>query len=54
MSEQSLVLGRPYTKEELCEDMVEMRGYIKKMYEYIKKFNRDRGVQNLLNEVAGQ
>lgn len=48
MKEQSQVLGRPYTKEELYEDMVEMRGYVRKTTEYIYKFNRDRKVENLL------
>ena len=48
IKEQSQVLGRPYTKEELYEDMIEMRGYVRKTTEYIYKFNRDRKVENLL------
>ena len=48
IKEQTIVQGREYTKEELYRDMAEMRGYVKKMYNYIYKFNRDRKVENLL------
>lgn len=48
LKEQTIVLGRKYTVEEFHEDMREMRGYVKKTSDYIYKFNRDRGVQNLL------
>lgn len=48
LKEQTIVLGREYTLQELKEDMREMSGYIKKTYKYIHKFNRDRKVENLI------
>ena len=50
IAEQTLVLGRPYSKAELHTDMVEMRRYLKNSRDYITKFNKDRGVDNLLSE----